>query len=81
MTSNGTTLTELSTFRSCFLDIIHSAVALRGDFDRADEQEKEGMHPAAVHHPDEPYSDQDLVSLCCLADREREADMDTRYAG
>jgi hypothetical protein len=62
------------------LDIFLSAIALRGNLDRADKQEKEGVHPVAVHLPDEPYSDQDLVSLC-LADREQEAKVDTRYAG
>ena len=64
-----------------FLDIIRSAIALRVNFDRADQQEKEGVHPAAVHRPDEPYADQDLVNLCCLADREREANVDTCYDG
>ncbi len=64
-----------------FLYINRSAIELRINFDKADQQEKEGVDPAAGRRPDEPYADQDLVNLCCLADRERKADVDTRYDG
>jgi hypothetical protein len=72
---------KINNTQKSFLDIICSAIALRVKFDRADQKEKEGVHRAAVHHPDEPYFDQDLVSLCCLADREQHAHVDMGYAG
>jgi hypothetical protein len=63
------------------LDIICSAIALKGNLDQTDEQEEEGVSPAAVHHPNLPYTNQDLVNICRLVDREREFKVDILYAG
>jgi hypothetical protein len=36
---------------------------------------------AGLHLPDFPFSDQNLISICCLLDRNREFEVDTLYTG
>ncbi len=53
------------------------------DDEEADEVDfkKPKKVPGAVHIPDLPFSNQDLVNICCLVDREREFKVDTAYDG
>ena len=65
-----------------FLEIVGSAIAMRKILNRAEDLAPTvAQMPAGLHLPDFPFSDQDLVNICCLVDRNREFEVDTLYTG
>jgi hypothetical protein len=57
--------------------IIKSAIALQSRL--AEAEEYQGRLPLGLFKPHRPYSEQELVNLCCLVDRGREFEVDTEY--
>jgi hypothetical protein len=68
--------------RKTFLEIVRSAIAMRKNLNRAEELAPTvAQMPAGLHLPDFLFSDQDMVNICCLVDRNRQFEVDTLYTG
>jgi hypothetical protein len=68
--------------RKTFVEIVPSAIAMRNNLNRAEELAPTvAQMPAGLHLPDFPFSDQDLVNICCLVDQNRQFEVDTLYTG
>jgi hypothetical protein len=68
--------------RKTLLEILRSAIAMRKTLNRVEELAPTVTQmPAGLHLPDFPFSDQDLVNICCLVDQNRQFEVDTLYTG
>jgi hypothetical protein len=61
---------------------VGSAIAMRKNLNGAERLAPTvAQMPAGLYLSDFPFSDQDLVNICCLVDRNREFEVDTLYTG
>jgi hypothetical protein len=64
--------------RKTFKEIIRSAIALATYLKTCDAWTGT-KQPVWLHKPDQKYSDQELVNICCLVDRGRAFNVDTQF--